>query len=56
MSSSNEGEGVSVVDDSLDQLVEAASKPTLADMFRKVKESGRLDTTVTNYGGQNAGA
>lgn len=56
MSSSHEGEGVSVVDAKLDEMVEAASRPTLADMFRKVKESGRLDTTVTNYGGQNAGA
>jgi hypothetical protein len=33
---------VSAVDDSLDSLVQAASVPNLANLFRKAKDSGAI--------------
>ena len=47
--------GMSVADDSLDQMVQAASIPSLADLFRKAKASGAI-APVSSYGGQGAGA
>jgi hypothetical protein len=41
--------GVSVVDDSLDQLIEAASIPSLATLFRTAKAKGALGP-LSNYG------
>lgn len=41
---------VSVADDSLDQMVEAASVPNLASLFRKAKKAGHIGP-VTTYGG-----
>lgn len=46
---------MSVVTDTLDSLVEAASIPSLASLFQKAKDKGII-TPVSNYGGQNAGA
>ena len=43
------GGKVSVDDDSLDQLVEAASVPNLAALFKRGKEAGLLKPT-TGYG------
>ena len=44
------GGTVSVGDGSLDELVEAASVPNLADLFQKGKDAGLLKPT-TGYGG-----
>lgn len=44
---------VSVADDTLDQLVERASVPSLADLFGKAKKSGLIQP-VLPYGGENA--
>lgn len=41
---------VSVADDSLDQMVEAASVRNLADLFRQAKDEGLIQAT-TAYGG-----
>lgn len=41
--------GVSVADDSLDQLIEAASVPSLASLFRKAKAQGAIGP-LSNYG------
>jgi hypothetical protein len=44
---------VSVADDSLDQLVQAASKPTmpsLATLFGKAKDAGLIEGGLSNYG------
>jgi len=44
------GEGkVSVADDSLDQMVQAASIPNLASLFRRAKETGAIGA-VSVYG------
>jgi hypothetical protein len=46
--------GMSVVDDSLDQMVQAASIPSLASLFRQAKDQGVI-VPVSNYGeGQSA--
>ena len=49
------GGGLSVDADNLDQLVQAASTPSLADLFRKAKQQGVI-APVSNYGGAAAGA
>lgn len=36
------GHAVSDPDDSLDQLVEAASVPSLSDMFQQAKDAGHI--------------
>jgi hypothetical protein len=36
------GSSVSVADDSMDSLVQAASVPNLADLFRKAKATGAI--------------
>jgi uncharacterized protein (DUF1786 family) len=41
--------GMSVADDSLDQMVQAASTPTLSTLFRRAKEAGVI-TPVAVYG------
>jgi hypothetical protein len=42
---------VSAVDDSLDSMVQAASVPNLASLFRKAKETGAIDADAgTVYG------
>jgi hypothetical protein len=41
---------MSVADDSLDEMIEAASVPTLADLFRMAKSRGVIDVTINNYG------
>lgn len=41
--------GVSVADDSLDQLIEAASVPSLASLFRQAKQQGAIGP-LSNYG------
>lgn len=43
------GHPMSVVDDSLDRLVEAASVPSLSTLFRRAKEKGVIGA-VSNYG------
>lgn len=45
---------VSVADDSLDQLVQAASAPNLATLFRRAKESGAIESFETYTGGPPA--
>jgi hypothetical protein len=45
---SREGE-VSVVTDTLDSLVQAASVPNLASLFKRGKDAG-LITPITGYG------
>lgn len=40
---------VSVADDSLDHMVEAASVPNLATLFRRAKDKGVIGA-VSNYG------
>lgn len=42
-------EGVSVDDETLDQLVQEASVPTLAQLFKRAKEAGVIGP-VTVYG------
>lgn len=49
------GGEVSEVTDSLDALVQAASVPNLADLFRKAKASGAIGP-VTSYGSAAGGA
>lgn len=46
---------LSVADDSLDKLIEAASAPTLADLIRRGKKKGMIGA-VSNYGGAGTGA
>ena len=46
---SNGGGAVSADADNLDQLVQAASVPSLADLFRKAKEQGVI-VPVSVYG------
>lgn len=41
--------GMSVVDASLDSMVQAASVPNLASLFRRAKDAGVLGP-VSNYG------
>lgn len=44
------GEGiVSVADDSLDSMVQAASVPSLATLFKRAKDAGVIGA-VSNYG------
>lgn len=43
------GEPVSVADDSLDSLVEAASTPDLATLFQQAKDAGHIKA-VQEYG------
>lgn len=45
----SEGGDVSVADDSLDSMVQAASIPSLATLFKRGKEAGLLKG-VTHYG------
>jgi len=45
---------VSVADDSLDQLVMAASAPNLATLFRRAKESGAIESFEGYAGGPPA--
>jgi hypothetical protein len=45
---------VSVVTDSLDSLVQAASTPSLSTLFRRGKEAG-LITPITGYGEDKGG-
>lgn len=40
---------VSVADDSLDPMIEAASVPNLATLFRRAKDKGVIGS-VSNYG------
>lgn len=50
MTGSEQGEGVvSVADDSLDQLIQQASVPSLASLFRKAKDAGVIGPQ-SNYG------
>lgn len=41
---------VSVGDDSLDAMVQAASTPNLASLFRRAKDAGVITGTLSNYG------
>jgi hypothetical protein len=41
---------VSVADDSLDSLVQAASAPSLATLFGKAKDAGLIEGGLSNYG------
>jgi predicted amidophosphoribosyltransferase len=40
---------VSVVEDSLDAMIQAASTPSLATLIRRAKASGSLDTAGPEY-------
>lgn len=55
MTTQHEGGNVSEDVDSLDQMVQAASVPNLADLFRKAKQTGAIGP-VTVYGGAEGGA
>lgn len=39
--------------DSLDQMVQAASVPDLATLFRRAKDSGAINTAGPEYAGPN---
>lgn len=43
------GHTVSDPDDSLDQMVEAASRPSLSDLFQQAKDAGHIQA-VQEYG------
>jgi hypothetical protein len=46
---------LSVDDDTLDQMVQQASVPSLASLFKQAKDQGLIGP-VTTYGGSQGGA